>query len=541
MLSDYEIHEIVAQSPESVVFAGEDRAHGKPMAMRRYLMRNDGERSAQDAVDFVEVVARYSGLQTPQVVGLLEAGFDAQDHNPWFVTRMAEGEALMKMLGGAVLAERDAREVATGVLRGLDFLHTRGLVHGGLRTDRIIWSRSGGVCLVDAGMEVALVRLSDYAAAGDPATTAPELRGTRSVAGDFFALGASVYELLTGQARPVADQQGEPGAVSPPAAWLPWLNAMCAVDPAARPVDVAAARALLPSGPTSIGAPRSAPVRVPARTASAAAPPAAAPASPAAAPQPARPAAPAVAQPPSQPAMRPVAAPVSVAAAAPVSQKAVAPATAAAVAGEPAAAGIKRNKSKRPAIWAAAGVALAATAGAGFLAISHQKKNNPGAELAARQAPAAAASTPQPVVNPKPATAGSPATETRTPPATASTGTSTPRPKPPAAAAAAGEFFTPSDNALMIQQRGKRGAIRGIVREVTPSRSRTYIEVIFEGGDCRAVMSAKPNALPDLTGLQALKGKQVEIRGTVVNHPRSRDENPSIKFLAVDDVVPVNP
>jgi len=237
MLSNYDIHEIVAQSPESVVFVGEEKQGGAPMAMRRYLVRRDGERKEQDAAAFEAEVEKVRGIEEEHVVGILHGGFDAQDHNPYFVTRLVEGEALTKMLNGSLLAESDARQVVSEALEGLKFLHAKGLVHGGLRADRLIWAKDRGVCLMDAGVEPALTKLGDYAAVGEAATTAPELQksATRTVAGDFYALGACVFELLTG--NPLAtDGRPRPSVGSAALArWDEWLDAMCAVDPAARP------------------------------------------------------------------------------------------------------------------------------------------------------------------------------------------------------------------------------------------------------------------------------------------------------------------
>lgn len=247
MLAAYEIHELVAQSPESVVFAGEEKQGGAPIAMRRYLARRDGERRAEDPAAFAAEAAKSHGIEEAHVVGILAAGFDPQDHHPIFVTRTVDGDVLPKMLDGSLLAESDGLGVVDQALEGLEFLHTRGLVHGGLRPDRLVWSRTGGLWLIDAGVEPALIRLSDYAAAGEAATTAPELRagGGRSIAGDFYALGACMFELLSGAPVPT-DGRPRPGVGHGSLArWDQWLDAMCADDPAARPVDVTQAHALL--------------------------------------------------------------------------------------------------------------------------------------------------------------------------------------------------------------------------------------------------------------------------------------------------------
>jgi serine/threonine protein kinase len=247
MLAAFDIHELIAQTPEGVVYEGEEKQGGAPIVMRRYLVRRDGERGAQDTAAFHAEVAKAQGVEEAHVVGILEAGFDPQDHHPYFVSRMVLGETLPKMLNGSLLAESDALGVVKQALEGLEFLHGRGLVHGGLRPDRLVWSRTEGVWLMEAGVEPALIKLGDYAAAGEPATTAPELRGggARSVAGDFHALGACMFELLSGAPIPTDGRPRPSVGNGSLARWDRWLDAMCAADPAARPASIAQAHDLL--------------------------------------------------------------------------------------------------------------------------------------------------------------------------------------------------------------------------------------------------------------------------------------------------------
>jgi len=246
MLSDYEIHDLIVQTPESVEFAGEQCVGGAPVMLRRYLRRQDGQRGPDDEAAFLESASALCGVVGPRIVGMLEADFDAFDRLPYFITERFEGEPLPSVLGTASLSEGDARQVVAEVLEALEFLHNKGLVHGGLRADRLIWARGLGVRLAEAGVEMALIKLGDYAALGNGATTAPELHKSRSrtASGDLFALGTTAYQLLSGGPRPATIGWISVGEGSL-AAWDGWLQRMCAPEPSNRPANVAEARTLL--------------------------------------------------------------------------------------------------------------------------------------------------------------------------------------------------------------------------------------------------------------------------------------------------------
>jgi serine/threonine protein kinase len=510
MLANYDIHEIVAQSPESVVFAGEEKQGGAAMAMRRYLVRRDGERRADDEAAFEAEVAKVRGIEEAHVVGILHAGFDAQDHNPYFVTRMVEGAALTKMLNGSLLAESDARQVVSEALDGLKFLHDRGLVHGGLRADRLIWAKARGVCLMDAGVEPALTKLGDYAAVGEAATTAPELQmsATRTIAGDFFALGACVFELLSG--NPLAsDGRPRPSVGSGALArWDEWLDAMCALDPAARPATTSEAKSLLD---TALAAK---PARLLTAAGSAASPGqlTTAAARQTAAPMLVRAKAPE---------------PVVLSAASPAASGTfAAPATAAAVLKTGASVAIT-GQSPLPALTkprvftprraAAVVVCLAAVAGA-FSLVLRTHLGNPAKAAAA--SPAAV-----------PAIPGMPVKPPVTPSASA------------AEQAKAPNYFVKEvkDIAkLKARPDGEPAILHGQVRSVDLSRSRKYIDIVFLNPRARAFVEMDSTTANQVTRAQlqeAFLNKKVKIYGTV-EHRATEEGNPNIgvRFLNIADI-----
>lgn len=502
MLANFNLHEIAAQSAESVVFAGEEKETGAPLAMRRYLARHDGERRAEDAAAFETAVAKVQGIEEDHVVGILAGGFDAQDHHPYFLTRLVEGEALTKMLNGSLLAESDARQVVSEALEGLQFLQDRGLVHGGLRADRLIWSRARGVCLIDAGMEPALITLGDYTKVGEAATSAPEYKQSplRTTAGDFFALGSCVYELLSGSPLPTDGRPRESVGEGTLARWDGWLDAMCAEDPGARPSSTAEAMQRLDaalSAKVSLVVPAAA---APARGAARGAPMLVR-----AAPQ--APAVLAVANPPAAATAGHLpAGVVTITGQAPVAS---------------AAALTTKRRVVTPMRAAATLLGLGGAAGAVFLVLQTHPED-PANPPAAGAPPAAATAG----GNPKPAA---------DPP-------SLPKAAPVERAGAAEYFVKDAKDVAALRGRpdGEPAYIHGQIAQVMISASGKYLDIVFRGIGARACMKID-HASKDQATLRQLQDrflkKKVKIFGTV-EHRAAEEGDPDIgvRFLSAADI-----
>jgi hypothetical protein len=306
-----------------------------------------------------------------------------------------------------------------------------------------------------------------------------------------------VFELLTGApldagARPAVGD----GDL---ARWNPWIEKMCAADPAARPATVAEARALLAN---ALEAP------------AAATPANSAPARATAAPMLVR-AAPAA----------PVTLTVANPAAAASGWK---PGTPINITGQSPVAPLPAKRRVVTPVRVAAGMlCLGVVGGAVFLA------NRPPAAVADTSAPvtsAAAASSPvAPAPNP-----------TVPPPKPRpSTGPSVPR----AEQAKAPEYFVKDAKdieKLKARPDGEPANLHGQVRSVALSRSGDFIDLIFRGTGARAFIKIDTTVAnqPTLAELQrTFTGKKVKIFGTV-EHRKPEEGAPPIgvRFLKAEDI-----
>ena len=161
-----------------------------------------------------ELEAHASGaLNHPNVLTLYDVG--AADGRPYLVMELLDGETLRDCLGrGAVPAAR-ACEIAAEIARGLGAAHARAIVHRDLKPENVMITRDGRVKILDFGIAKLRARdpgLHQSAQPPPPGTAADTMLGTagymapEQIRGepaderaDLFALGAILFELLTGR------------------------------------------------------------------------------------------------------------------------------------------------------------------------------------------------------------------------------------------------------------------------------------------------------------------------------------------------------
>ena len=159
-----------------------------------------------------EQEARLAGsLNHPNVLTLFDVG--SREGAPYLVTELLEGRSLREVLASGPLPPRKAVEHAQQIARGLAAAHERGVVHRDLKPANLFVTRDGRLKILDFGLAkltqldpaTAGSQLSTDTAEGKVAGTigymAPEqVRGQAVDArSDIFALGAVVYEMLSGR------------------------------------------------------------------------------------------------------------------------------------------------------------------------------------------------------------------------------------------------------------------------------------------------------------------------------------------------------
>jgi WD40 repeat protein len=148
-----------------------------------------------------EAVAR---LQHPNVVAIHEVG--VQSGLPYFSLEYCDGGSLSARLDGTPWEPAKAAALVETLARAMQAAHARGIVHRDLKPANILLSEDGTPKIADFGLakqlDSAAGRTASGAILGTPSYMAPEQAGRSKDVGpaaDVYALGAVLYELLTGR------------------------------------------------------------------------------------------------------------------------------------------------------------------------------------------------------------------------------------------------------------------------------------------------------------------------------------------------------
>jgi WD40 repeat protein/tRNA A-37 threonylcarbamoyl transferase component Bud32 len=149
-----------------------------------------------------EAIAR---LQHPNIVQIYEVG--EQDGRPFFSLEYVDGGSLAQQLSGTPWPARRAAELVRTLARAMHAAHAQGVVHRDLKPANVLLTRDGQPKITDFGLakqlDESVAQTQSGAIVGTPSYMAPEQAGGKGgpvgPAADVYALGAILYELVTGR------------------------------------------------------------------------------------------------------------------------------------------------------------------------------------------------------------------------------------------------------------------------------------------------------------------------------------------------------
>lgn len=164
----------------------------------------------------VELVRRFekerrilARLTHPGIVGIIDGG-TTPDHRPFLVMPFVDGVPVTQWADAQQLGLEGRLRLFLRVAEVVQYAHTQLVVHRDLKPSNILVTGDGKVALLDFGIARLLESSTAETASSEtlvssmrmmtPEYAAPEqIRGERaSVAGDVYALGVLLYELLSG-------------------------------------------------------------------------------------------------------------------------------------------------------------------------------------------------------------------------------------------------------------------------------------------------------------------------------------------------------
>ncbi|MBK7219553.1 MAG: serine/threonine protein kinase [Candidatus Promineofilum sp.] len=220
LINRYRIVRLVGQGGFGAVYRAWDMSLSQPVALKE---NNDGGVESQR--QFEREAKLLAGLRHPNLPRVGDH-FSVPGQGQYLVMDFIEGKSLGDLLAerGGPLPEAEVLPWIRQVCDGLEYLHSRTppVIHRDIKPDNIIISPDGRAVLVDFGIskEFAPGKGTTIGAkAVTPGYSPPEqyASGKTDARSDVYALGATLYTLLTGQVPPEGPNLSSGAAVlSPP-------------------------------------------------------------------------------------------------------------------------------------------------------------------------------------------------------------------------------------------------------------------------------------------------------------------------------------
>jgi hypothetical protein len=185
-----------------VVYEARQLALGRTVALKMILAgAHAGPEELARFRTEAEAVAR---LQHPNIVQIHEIG----EHGgyPYFSLEFCPGGSLDRKLQGTPMEPRAAGELVETLARAMQAAHDKGIIHRDLKPANVLLAEDGSPKITDFGLAKKLDEAGQTATGavmGTPSYMAPEQAGGKSKdigpAADVYALGAVLYECLTGR------------------------------------------------------------------------------------------------------------------------------------------------------------------------------------------------------------------------------------------------------------------------------------------------------------------------------------------------------
>jgi len=199
----YEVLGVLGRGGMGVVYKARQIALKRLTALKMILA--GAQASAEDLARFRREAEAVARLQHPHIVQIHEVG--EQDGRPFFSLEFVDGGSLAQKLAGTPWPAREAAQLLETIARAMHAAHQGGIIHRDLKPANVLLTADGQPKITDFGLakqlDTDVGQTRSGAIMGTPSYMAPEqaLGQGKDIgpAADIYALGATLYELLTGR------------------------------------------------------------------------------------------------------------------------------------------------------------------------------------------------------------------------------------------------------------------------------------------------------------------------------------------------------
>jgi serine/threonine-protein kinase len=199
----YQILGELGRGGMGVVYLAREIRRGRLVALK--MIRGGACASPTELARFRREFQAAAGLKHPNIVPVYE--YDEADGLPYFTMEFLAGGGLDMRLHGIGMPVDEAGGLTESLARAVHYAHYQGFIHRDLKPPNILLTAAGIPKIGDFGLAKLLAddqRLTPFGEVfGTPHYMAPEqIKGNPDEIGppaDVYALGAILYELLTGR------------------------------------------------------------------------------------------------------------------------------------------------------------------------------------------------------------------------------------------------------------------------------------------------------------------------------------------------------
>jgi len=211
-ISHYRIIHQLGEGGMGVVYLAEDTTLGRRVALK-FLSTTTKEYRAR----FLREARAVSALTHPNIATVFDYG-ETGEGQPYIVMELIKGESLSDKLRAGSLPLPEAVRIVSYIAEALGEAHHQGVVHRDVKPSNVVITERGQVKVLDFGLVKQIAEHSGLGGGSDqktlpstrtrsdvivgtPLYLSPEQATGKDVDGrsDLFALGAVLYECITGQ------------------------------------------------------------------------------------------------------------------------------------------------------------------------------------------------------------------------------------------------------------------------------------------------------------------------------------------------------
>ncbi len=202
----YEIKSELGRGGMATVYRAHDPSFDREVAVK--VLPREFLHDPQFRARFEREIKTVAQLEHPAIVPVYDVGED--DGQPFFVMRHMTGGSLSDWLRQGTFSLQDTTRIVERLCKALAYAHKKGVIHRDLKPGNVLFDSNGEAFLSDFGVAKLAESASSMTGSGivgTPAYMSPEQAQSGQVDGrsDIYAMGAIIYEMLTGSQPYKAD------------------------------------------------------------------------------------------------------------------------------------------------------------------------------------------------------------------------------------------------------------------------------------------------------------------------------------------------